>query len=205
MAGLSRKTGDGRSTGKRFFKGGSGVARPTIEAEPELDAVQGEVYAGFTATADDAKAPYTFDVSRGELPPGIVLRNDGAVAGTPTRAGEYTAIIRATDANGRQVETDEFTITVDTNLEIAGVPVEVGVVDVEYAGFTAEASGGTEPYTYSIQAGELPAGITLDAETGEVAGTPTEEVTEAGIVIRVTDALENTADLAAFEIVVSAA
>ncbi len=36
-----------------------------------------------------------------------------------------------------------------------------------------EASGGTEPYHWSIVAGELPPGLNLNADTGEISGLPT--------------------------------
>jgi hypothetical protein len=35
------------------------------------------------------------------------------------------------------------------------------------------ATGGTAPYTYSISAGSLPTGLTLDPSTGAISGTPT--------------------------------
>jgi hypothetical protein len=38
---------------------------------------------------------------------------------------------------------------------------------------TNVASGGTTPYTYSVSAGTLPAGTTLNSTTGTVSGTPT--------------------------------
>ncbi len=38
---------------------------------------------------------------------------------------------------------------------------------------TISASGGTEPYTYSLS-GQLPAGLSLNTSTGEISGTPTE-------------------------------
>lgn len=42
---------------------------------------------------------------------------------------------------------------------------------------TLEASGGTEPYEWSVTAGALPGGLTLNASTGEISGTPTEDGT----------------------------
>ena len=51
----------------------------------------------------------------------------------------------------------------------------------------ANATGGTEPYTYSAVT-SLPAWATLDADTGEITGTPTgEEYTE--VELEVEDAL----------------
>src|SRR6266478_529039 len=38
---------------------------------------------------------------------------------------------------------------------------------------TFAASGGQTPYTWSISGGTLPAGVTLNASTGVLAGTPT--------------------------------
>jgi hypothetical protein len=38
---------------------------------------------------------------------------------------------------------------------------------------TLQADGGTHPYAWSIVGGSLPAGLTLDASTGTISGTPT--------------------------------
>jgi len=47
-----------------------------------------------------------------------------------------------------------------------------GQVGVAYSSFLV-ASGGTPPYTYSLAAGSLPPGLTLNASTGGIRGTPT--------------------------------
>ena len=47
-----------------------------------------------------------------------------------------------------------------------------GTVGTAYSA-TLSASGGTTPYTWSISAGSLPAGLTLNASTGAITGTPT--------------------------------
>ncbi len=42
---------------------------------------------------------------------------------------------------------------------------------------TLQASGGTPPYTWSLTAGALPAGLTLDGSAGTISGTPSERGT----------------------------
>jgi Putative Ig domain len=87
-------------------------------------------------------------------------------------------------------------------LGISGTPVTTATKGVAYAGFTVTASGGTPAYTYSIASGALPSGITLNASSGAVSGTPTIYGSYPGIVIRVTDAASATANLASFTITV---
>jgi hypothetical protein len=52
---------------------------------------------------------------------------------------------------------------------------------------TLAASGGTAPYTWSILSGSLPAGLSLNASTGVISGTPTAKQGAASIVFTVTD------------------
>lgn len=78
------------------------------------------------------------------------------------------------------------------SLVIDGTPVETSTNGVAYAGFTVTASGGQSPYAYSGWG--LPSGITVDASTGEVAGTPTESGV-FDVTIRAADIQGNTADL----------
>lgn len=88
-------------------------------------------------------------------------------------------------------------------LSISGTPVLTGTDDVAYAGFTVTGSGGTLPYTYSLF-GSWPPGITINATTGAVSGTPTLAGSYPGLSIRVTDAYGVTSDLSTFAITVSA-
>lgn len=50
--------------------------------------------------------------------------------------------------------------------------IGTGRVGVPYAG-SLTVTGGVAPFTYSVTAGALPTGLTLNASTGAIAGTPT--------------------------------
>ncbi|MDD2539719.1 MAG: putative Ig domain-containing protein [Desulfuromonadaceae bacterium] len=49
------------------------------------------------------------------------------------------------------------------------------------------ASGGTTPYTWSISAGNLPAGLSLNTSSGVISGTPTTAATATNFTVMVTD------------------
>ncbi len=87
-------------------------------------------------------------------------------------------------------------------LAIGGTPITTATEGTAYAGFTVIATGGTPAYAYSIASGALPTGITINSSSGVVSGTPTTAGTYASIVIRVTDAVSATANLAPFTITV---
>ncbi|TIO62934.1 putative Ig domain-containing protein [Mesorhizobium sp.] len=88
------------------------------------------------------------------------------------------------------------------SLSINGTPVTSATEDSAYAGFTAVASGGTPPYTYSL-VGAWPAGISINSSGGVVSGTPTIPGTYPGLSVRVTDSVGAIADLALFTITVA--
>lgn len=98
---------------------------------------------------------------------------------------------------------EEWTVTTaSAALTISGTP-PAATVGVPYT-FTPTVSGGTGPFTFSVTAGTLPAGLNSSSSLG-VTGTPTSDGTSSGITIRVTDALGATADLTGLSITVNSA
>jgi hypothetical protein len=63
-----------------------------------------------------------------------------------------------------------FTVVAPLTITTASLPG--GTVATAYSA-TLAATGGTSPYTWSLSAGTLPAGLTLSQSTGVISGTPT--------------------------------
>lgn len=68
----------------------------------------------------------------------------------------------------------------------------------EYA--QVSGAGGKPPYSYSLEAGTLPAGVALNSSTGLISGVPTIGGTFANLVVRVMDATSAIDDLEPFSI-----
>lgn len=83
--------------------------------------------------------------------------------------------------------TQQFTLTVASpTLTITTTTLLHATVGAAYSA-TVQATGGVTPYSFSISAGALPAGVTLNAGTGVISGTPTAAGT-ASFTVRVSDA-----------------
>jgi len=102
-------------------------------------------------------------------------RSSWSYSWTPSGAGAVTLRSRAVDDSGR-LETPgagvSVTIGSTTALAITTISLPNGTVGQVYSQSLA-ASGGTLPYTWSLASGTLPAGLSLNAGTGTIAGTPT--------------------------------
>ncbi len=144
----------------------------------------GAVYST-TLSASGGSAPYTFALNGGTLPNGLALSGQGTISGTPILNGEFAVTIRVTDSIGGTA-TASYTITIGgsgtlaittTNLPSAplGQPYNAAVV----------VSGGVLPYSFSIIGGNLPPGISLQANGG-LSGTPSAAGTYT-FIVRVTD------------------
>lgn len=128
-----------------------------------------------TVSASGGTSPYTFSISSGALPTGLLLNSStGAITGTPTTVGTFTFTITATDANGCS-GSRLYTITIASPgcpaIVLSPTTLPPGQILVPYVQ-TITASGGTAPYTFAIAGGALPAGLSLNPATGLISGTP---------------------------------
>lgn len=129
-------------------------------------------------SASGGNGSYTYSVSAGALPPGLMLNPaTGAIGGTPGSAGTSSFTIRATDGSGA-TGSRAYSVTINAAISVnpaALPPATVGTAYVQ----TVTASGGTGSFTYSVTAGALPAGLALNAASGAVSGTPTTVATNS--------------------------
>jgi hypothetical protein len=133
----------------------------------------------FTATGGNP----TWTVSSGSLPAGLQLSSAGLLSGTPTAAGDFSFKVTATDS-GRS-DTQSYSLSVVPKLAI-GRTSDAAEVGLAYQ-FAPQATGGKAGYRWSLE-GALPAGLTMDAASGAISGTPAAAGTSA-LKLTVTDSL----------------
>jgi sugar lactone lactonase YvrE len=156
-------------------------------------------------TGSGGTAPLTYSVSPG-LPTGLMFDpSTGAMTGTSTVAGAavgYTVTV--TDTNGATA-TANFGLTV--NAAVAATrAVASTVLTQNHAATTftpVTGMGGTVPLAYSMAPG-LPPGLTFNASTGAITGTPTVASAASTYTVTVTDANGATA-MASFNLTVDSA
>jgi pSer/pThr/pTyr-binding forkhead associated (FHA) protein len=139
----------------------------------------GVAYPATTLTAAGGIPPYTWTHPPGSLPAGLTLSSGGTISGTPSASGttEFTVAITDATAPTPLTGTGQLSITVSSPPSSAlavTTPDELpaGKVGSPYPAAALTAAGGIPPYTWSLQAGSLPAGLTLSSG-GTISGTPT--------------------------------
>lgn len=114
--------------------------------------------------------------SAGSLPSNLALSSAGVISGTPTNTGTSNFTVQVTDALS-QSDTQPLSIAISAAplpLTITTTSVASCRVNRNNCNRTLTASGGTTPYTWSLNAGSeaLPAGLSLSSD-GVISGTPT--------------------------------
>ncbi len=138
--------------------------------------------------ASGGTTPYTWSISAGSLPTGLSLNsNTGGITGTPTASGTGSFTVQVKDASS-STATAALNITVKPVM-ITTISLPNGTQDAAYI-FTLAAVGGTLPYTWSVSAGGLPTGLSLNASTGQITGTPEWSGSSASFSVQVTDAAQ---------------
>ncbi len=130
-----------------------------------------------TVSATGGTGTYTFSVSAGTLPAGLSLN---AVDRSPV-AAHRAAPQRAISPSPPRTATvrRDHAATASRSMRRSRVnpaTLSGGTVGVAYSQ-SVSAAGGTGSYTFSVSAGSLPAGLSLNAATGAIRGTPSSAAT----------------------------
>jgi hypothetical protein len=154
------------------------VVTPLTVMEPaSLTAYVGQSY--FTTLfANGGTPPYKWGLVSGSFPQGLTLNAFGGISGTATQLGVYSMVFGATDSGKPpQSASQGVTLTVaPVPLTVSGQPASPAAINVLYHSQIG-VFGGTPPFTWSVSSGNLPLGLTMDATTGSIDGTPTQKGT----------------------------
>jgi len=138
-------------------KGTNGVAYPSVT---------------FTQTGGDGTVTFS---KTGTLPSGMNFDVPTAtLSGTPTQPGSFLFTISATETNCAGSREYGLAISCpNTRISLSPGSLPSATVNTAYPIMTFSATGGTGPYTFA-RAGVLPDGMSFDAATATLSGTPTQ-------------------------------
>ncbi|HET9530178.1 MAG TPA: putative Ig domain-containing protein, partial [Blastocatellia bacterium] len=180
------------TAGESSFTAEAAVITPTSSsllsvATAEMPEATVNVAYSRTLIANGGAPAYNWVIESGSLPAGLALSASGTISGTPTGAGTNNFVVRVTDANNNTA-TKALTLIVRPSAPLTITTRELprGSVGTTYSQ-NLGASGGQTPYSWSLQSGNLPDGLTLN-QSGIIAGTP-ERPGTSSFVLRLTDAV----------------
>jgi glucose/arabinose dehydrogenase len=136
--------------------------------------------------------PFSVSLATGLLPPGLNIIGE-TIAGTLTAVKGSRFMLRVTDDVGASI-TQRFRISAVGAVSIGNSSLPNGRVGRGYSA-RLSARSGKKPFTWSVVAGALPSGLSLDPTTGRITGIPL-AVGETSLTFQVTDSLGGVAQKA---------
>jgi hypothetical protein len=159
---------------------------PKLQIGPLRPVAEVGIAYSVAAQATGGKPGYTWSLDGGTvLPAGLTLDPaTGTISGKPTAPGKSTVQLAVTDALGLKA-TLSLSFNVVAHVLLAKKTLRPATARAAYNAIIAK-TGGARPYTWTMTGG--PKGLTLNAGTGRLSGTPRLAGTFR-LRIKVTDAL----------------
>ena len=147
---------------------------PAIDSPSPSQGFVGSPFS-YQLTVAGGTPPHVWSITNGSLPSGLVLDpSTGLISGIPAAVGSATFIAQVIDAGLRSAQR-QYSIAIGP---AAPSPLRIDLAPTIQAlrgmpvTFQPSANGGTQPYSWSIAAGTLPAGLTINSGSGLISGTP---------------------------------
>ena len=186
VSGYDLATGWGSPTGSSLIDALAGPVTPVITTTGSLPfGVAGAAYHQALTVVGGSPA-YTWSIISGSLPSNISLSSSGVISGTTLAVGTFAFTVQVADSKGN-VASAPLGLTIyaqgSPTVESPATLVS-GIVGNTYS-FSLAANGGAAPYSWSLVAGTLPAGLGLSS-AGTITGVPTVAGT-SNFTVQVTD------------------
>lgn len=139
-------------------------------------------------SASGGVSPYTYTTTD-TLPDGLTLASDGTISGTPTASDSFSFTVNITDSTAGTplTATKNYSVTIAfATLTISNTPPPPQGATLQAYSHQFSTSGGTAPYTYVVESGSPPPGISV-SPSGLMSGTPT-ATGDYNFVLKSTDA-----------------
>ncbi len=172
--------------------------RVTVSTIGNITVTQNTAITPIQVSASGGQTSYSYSMSSNPASSGLSINeNSGQITGTPTQTGTFTLTVTVTDDHGR-TGTSGFSMTVNapttvspslTIAEINDITAKISAVQTNspITPIQVSASGGQTPYAYSLSSNPATgAGLSINASSGQITGTPTQAGTFT-LTVTVTD------------------
>jgi subtilase family serine protease len=185
--GFDGPTGLGTPNGIAAFSAGSTTGNTVTVTNPGSKTGTVGTAASLQISATDSASGQTLTYSATGLPTGLSISSSGLISGTPSSAGSYSVVVKATDTTGASGSAS-FTWTVSAasgNTVTVTNPGSKSSVAGTAASLQISATDSASGQTLTYSATGLPTGLSISS-SGLISGTPTTAGTYS-VVVKATD------------------
>jgi hypothetical protein len=120
---------------------GQTVAPLAIDTSSVSGAIMGSSYSA-ALKASGGQTPYLWTLASGTLPSGLTLSSGGALTGTPSKSGDFSFVVKASDSSNHQA-TQSYSLDVTGNTSSFDGPAELPRIYIQSALADTPAPGST--------------------------------------------------------------